>query len=105
MDSTILVFTDVKLLNAKDTFKDQTFFLSQIPQSALRRTMFPLGDLLKEDVKKIAREVGMERISRKKESTGICFVGKRNFNEFIREVLMLYCTTILNTFNCLFLVH
>lgn len=98
----ILLFSDVKLLNAKDTFKDQTFFLSQIPQSALRRTMFPLGELLKEEVKQIAREAGMDRISRKKESTGICFVGKRNFNEFIREVFMIYQSVVLNTFNCLF---
>lgn len=80
------LFTDAKLLNAKDTSKDQTFFLSQIPQLALRRTMFPLGDFFKKDVKKIATEAGMDRISRKRESTGICFVGKRNFNEFIREV-------------------
>lgn len=50
--------------------------------------MFPLGDLLKANVKKIAKEAGMDRLSRKKESTGICFVGKRNFNEFIREVLL-----------------
>ncbi len=48
--------------------------------------MFPLGDLWKTEVKKIAREAGMDRISRKRESTGICFVGKRNFDEFIREV-------------------
>lgn len=81
------VFTDARLLTAQDTFKDQTFFLSQIPQVALRRTMFPLGELLKENVKQIARDAGMDRISRKRESTGICFVGKRNFNEFIREVL------------------
>lgn len=101
----ILPFTDAKLMNAKDTFKDQTFFLSQIPQSALRRTMFPLGDFLKEDVKKIAGEAGMDRIGRKRESTGICFVGKRNFNEFIKEVLMIYSSAVLNPFNCLLLVH
>lgn len=52
--------------------------------------MFPLGDIVKEDVKKIAKEAGMDRISRKRESTGICFVGKRNFNEFIGEVLIFY---------------
>ncbi|KAG4073295.1 hypothetical protein HA402_008641 [Bradysia odoriphaga] len=79
--------TDVRLLTAVDPIKDQTFFLSQMPQLALRRTMFPLGELLKKDVKKIAAEAGMDRISRKKESTGICFVGKRNFNEFIREYI------------------
>lgn len=83
-------FTDAKLLSAKDTHKDQTFFLSQIAQRALKRTMFPLGDFLKKDVKNIATDAGLDRISRKKESTGICFVGKRNFNEFIKEVLMVH---------------
>lgn len=50
--------------------------------------MFPLGELLKKDVKNIAKDAGMDRISRKRESTGICFVGKRNFNEFIKEVII-----------------
>lgn len=81
-----ILFSDAKLLCPVDLFKDQTFFLSQIPQMALRRTMFPLGNLLKADVKKIAVEAGFGRIVRKRESTGICFVGKRNFSEFISEV-------------------
>lgn len=76
----------MKLLRAIDTFKDQTFFLSQIPQLALRQTMFPLGDFLKNDVKQIAKAEGLDRIARKRESTGICFVGKRNFSEFISDV-------------------
>lgn len=91
ISSGILIFSmvyllDVKLLRATDTFKDQTFFLSQIPQLALRQTMFPLGDLLKNDVKLIAKTGGLDRIARKRESTGICFVGKRNFTEFISDV-------------------
>lgn len=81
-----LLFPDARLLNAADTFKDQTFYLSQIPQLALRRTMFPLGEFLKQNVKQMATEAGMDRISKKRESTGICFIGKRNFHEFIKEV-------------------
>jgi tRNA-specific 2-thiouridylase len=48
--------------------------------------MFPLGDYLKSHVKKIAEEAGLHRITRKKESMGICFVGKREFQDFISEV-------------------
>lgn len=77
---------DVKLLQAKDLGKDQTFFLCQVPQQALRYFMFPLGNYLKKDVKKIAEEIGLDKIVHKKESTGICFIGKRNFQNFISEV-------------------
>ncbi|XP_048740130.2 mitochondrial tRNA-specific 2-thiouridylase 1-like isoform X2 [Ostrea edulis] len=77
----------VKLLKARDSWKDQTFFLSQIPQSALQRVLFPLGDLLKSEVKHIASEVGLQRIARKRESMGICFVGKRKFPTFIGEYI------------------
>lgn len=76
---------DAKLLKAADTFKDQTFFLSQMPQNALRRTIFPLGNLKKEEVKCIAEKNGLNRVARKRESTGICFIGQRNFQEFIAE--------------------
>ncbi|EFA07642.2 mitochondrial tRNA-specific 2-thiouridylase 1 [Tribolium castaneum] len=77
----------VRLLNAVDWFKDQTFFLCQVNQEALQRTMFPLGDLMKPEVKKIARENGLEKIARKKESMGICFIGNRKFQDFIREYI------------------
>lgn len=68
--------TNVRLLQALDNKKDQTFFLNQVSQQSLRRCMFPLGDYLKNNVKKIAEEAGLHRIARKKESMGICFVGK-----------------------------
>lgn len=58
-----------------------------MPQNALKRTMFPLGDLLKPDVKRLAAGSGLERIARKRESTGICFVGKRNFTDFIGDYI------------------
>ncbi|XP_032973201.1 mitochondrial tRNA-specific 2-thiouridylase 1 isoform X2 [Rhinolophus ferrumequinum] len=77
----------VKLLQAADSFKDQTFFLSQVPQDALRRTLFPLGGLTKEFVKKIAAENRLHHVLQKKESMGICFVGKRNFENFILQYL------------------
>lgn len=64
----------VKLLQAADSFKDQTFFLSQVPQDALRRTLFPLGGLTKEFVKKIAAENRLHHVLQKKEVglRGVC---------------------------------
>lgn len=76
----------MRLYNAADWFKDQTFFLCQINQEALQRTMFPLGNLRKPEVKQIAIENGLEKIAKKKESMGICFIGNRKFQDFIREV-------------------
>lgn len=78
---------DVKLLRATDNRKDQTFFLSQIPQDALRKTMFPLGPMLKSNVKKIASDIGLNRIVKKRESVGICFIGKRKFSDFMSEYI------------------
>ncbi|KAJ8046798.1 Mitochondrial tRNA-specific 2-thiouridylase 1 [Holothuria leucospilota] len=77
----------VRLLRAVDSWKDQTFFLSQVSQKALQRTIFPLGDLTKDVVKKIAVQAGMERIAKKKESMGICFIGDRHFQKFIKEYI------------------
>lgn len=76
-----------RLLLASDQFKDQTFFLSNMPKETLKKTMFPLGDLQKSHVKEIARNAGLDFIANKRESTGICFVGRRNFQEFISEVI------------------
>ncbi|XP_006780617.1 mitochondrial tRNA-specific 2-thiouridylase 1 [Neolamprologus brichardi] len=77
----------VKLYKGADLLKDQTFFLSQIPQQALRQTMFPLAGLTKEFVKKMAAEAGFHHVLKKKESMGICFIGERNFENFILEYL------------------
>lgn len=57
----------VKLLKAEDSVKDQTLFLSQIPQGALRKTLFPLGGLHKDVVKAIAADAGLKKIAKKKE--------------------------------------
>ncbi|XP_038612243.1 mitochondrial tRNA-specific 2-thiouridylase 1 isoform X3 [Tachyglossus aculeatus] len=77
----------VRLLQGADRVKDQTFFLSQVSQDALRRTIFPLGGLTKGFVKKLAAENGLQHVLQKKESMGICFIGKRNFESFILEYL------------------
>ncbi|XP_016986527.1 mitochondrial tRNA-specific 2-thiouridylase 1 [Drosophila rhopaloa] len=78
---------EARLLIPADAFKDQTFFLAGIPRNSLQRTMFPLGDFQKSQVKALATKIGLQRLANKKESTGICFVGKRNFKEFIREYI------------------
>ncbi|XP_054263536.1 mitochondrial tRNA-specific 2-thiouridylase 1 [Macrosteles quadrilineatus] len=77
----------VRLLKAVDSFKDQTLFLHQVHQEALQKTMFPLGKFKKAQVKSIARENNLMHVLNKKESTGICFVGKRNFSQFISEYI------------------
>ncbi|KAK9525574.1 hypothetical protein VZT92_016265 [Zoarces viviparus] len=77
----------VRLYKGADLLKDQTFFLSQVSQSALRQTTFPLAGLTKDFVKKIAAEAGFHHVLKKKESMGICFIGERNFENFILEYL------------------
>lgn len=79
--------SDVKLLKPSDSFKDQTLFLSQISQAALRKTMLPLGNKKKAEVKQIAKEIGLDFLLKKKESTGICFIGTRNFQDFISDYI------------------
>ena len=74
------------MLKALDAVKDQTYFLSQINQWALQRTVFPLGDYTKDAVRKIATAAGLDKISKKDESVGICFIGSRNFQDFMKEV-------------------
>uniref|UniRef100_A0A8C0Y6J2 Mitochondrial tRNA-specific 2-thiouridylase 1 n=1 Tax=Cyprinus carpio carpio TaxID=630221 RepID=A0A8C0Y6J2_CYPCA len=77
----------VRLYQGADRFKDQTFFLSQISQDALRHTIFPLAGLTKDFVKKIAAEAGFQHVLKKKESMGICFIGERDFENFILEYI------------------
>lgn len=77
----------VRLCQGADLFKDQTFFLSQISQDALRHTLFPLSGLTKDFVKKIAAEAGFQHVLKRKESMGICFIGERHFEDFILQYL------------------
>ncbi|MEO6137868.1 MAG: tRNA 2-thiouridine(34) synthase MnmA [Luteimonas sp.] len=75
-----------QLLRAKDRSKDQSYFLHQLGQEQLAATRFPLGDLLKQDVRRIATDMGLPTAA-KKDSTGICFVGERDFREFLARYL------------------
>ena len=75
------------LLKARDATKDQSYFLYGLGQDVLAHTLFPLGSLTKEgDVRRIAREQGFETAS-KRDSQGICFLGKINYNDFIERYL------------------
>lgn len=78
---------EARLLRAFDVAKDQTLFLSEISQEALQRTMFPLGEFHKHNVRQLASEFGLEKLSRKRDSTGICFIGDRRFPRFISKYL------------------
>ena len=77
---------DGKLLRAIDDNKDQTYFLSQLSNKQLSNVLFPIGDLPKPEVRKIAEEYGLIT-AKKKDSTGICFIGERNFKEFLKNYL------------------
>ena len=77
---------EVKLLRGKDQNKDQTYFLNQLSQDQLKKVMFPLGGYEKKEVREIAKEAGLATAN-KKDSTGICFIGERNFKEFLSEYL------------------
>jgi len=77
---------DGALLRAVDTNKDQTYFLSQLSKEQLQNVLFPIGDLTKPMVRKIAEEYGLIT-AKKKDSTGICFIGERNFRNFLKNYL------------------
>ncbi len=74
------------LLRAADRTKDQTYFLHTLDQDSLSRAMFPLGELQKSEVRVMAKEAGLVTAT-KKDSTGICFIGERNFRQFLSEYL------------------
>ena len=75
-----------QLLRGVDENKDQSYFLCALNQHQLSRTLFPLGELTKKEVRNIAEEAGLAT-AKKKDSTGICFIGERNFKEFLSEYL------------------
>lgn len=76
----------LQLLKGLDPLKDQSYFLYTLGTAALQKVLFPIGHLLKSEVRKIAREHGLAN-SEKKDSTGICFIGKRDFKEFTGRYL------------------
>ena len=74
------------LLRGIDSNKDQTYFLSQVSKKQLENVLFPVGDMEKKDVRKIAEEYELIT-AKKKDSTGICFIGERNFKNFLKNYL------------------
>ena len=77
---------EYKLLRGVDENKDQTYFLNQLGQKQLAKTLFPIGHLPKKQVREIADRAGLAT-AKKKDSTGICFIGERNFREFLQNYL------------------
>ncbi len=75
-----------KLLRALDGGKDQTYFLAGLTQEQLKNAVFPIGELQKSAVRQIAQEYGLSNAA-KKDSTGICFIGERNFKQFLMQYL------------------
>ena len=74
------------LLKGLDPLKDQSYFLHRLTQAQLSRTLFPVGELPKTEVRRIAAEAGLP-VAAKKDSTGICFIGERPFREFLGRYL------------------
>lgn len=75
-----------ELLKAVDASKDQSYFLHRLTQAQLSKTLFPLGEIRKMQVRKIAEQLGLPNAN-KKDSTGICFIGERPFREFLNRYL------------------
>ena len=74
------------LLKGADPAKDQSYFLYMLKSGQLRRALFPVGGMTKQEVRAIAREHGLS-VSGKKDSTGVCFIGERNFKRFLSAYL------------------
>jgi tRNA-specific 2-thiouridylase len=78
--------TGTQLLKAADTAKDQSYFLHGVTASALDKTLFPIGELCKAEVRRLAHAAGLP-VYDKPDSTGICFIGERPFQEFLSRYL------------------
>jgi tRNA-specific 2-thiouridylase len=77
---------EYKLLKGRDAGKDQSYFLHRLTQAQLSRVLFPVGELKKSEVRRLAEEAGLPNHA-KKDSTGICFIGERPFREFLNRYL------------------
>jgi tRNA-specific 2-thiouridylase len=77
---------EFQLLKGLDTSKDQSYFLHRLNQAQLSKTLFPVGELHKTEVRRIADEIGLPN-AKKKDSTGICFIGERPFREFLNRYI------------------
>jgi tRNA-specific 2-thiouridylase len=76
-----------ELLKGLDASKDQSYFLHRLNQGQLAKTLFPVGELHKTEVRRIAQEIGLPN-AKKKDSTGICFIGERPFREFLNRYIL-----------------
>ena len=83
---TAIIDGEAALLKATDKNKDQSYFLHAVSIEALAETVFPLGEIVKDEVRQIARDRGLV-VHDKKDSTGICFIGERPFREFLSTYL------------------
>ena len=77
---------EFQLLKGLDPSKDQSYFLHRLNQSQLAKTLFPVGELHKSEVRRIASDIGLPN-AKKKDSTGICFIGERPFREFLNRYI------------------
>ena len=75
-----------ELLKGLDPAKDQSYFLHRLNQAQLSKTLFPVGELRKTEVRRIAQEIGLPN-AKKKDSTGICFIGERPFRDFLNRYI------------------
>jgi tRNA-specific 2-thiouridylase len=75
-----------ELLKGLDPAKDQSYFLHRLNQAQLSKTLFPVGELRKTEVRRLAEEIGLPN-ARKKDSTGICFIGERPFRDFLNRYI------------------
>jgi tRNA-specific 2-thiouridylase len=75
-----------ELLKGLDETKDQSYFLHRLNQAQLAKTLFPVGEIRKTEVRRIAAEIGLPN-AKKKDSTGICFIGERPFREFLNRYI------------------
>lgn len=80
------IIKDGKMYKGIDNNKDQSYFLSQVSSEQLKNVLFPLGEMNKDKVREIALEHNLYT-AKKKDSTGICFIGERNFKEFLKNYL------------------
>ena len=74
------------MLRGVDNNKDQTYFLCQLNQSQLQSSLFPIGELTKPEVRLLAKDLDIP-VANKKDSTGICFIGERDFREFLKNYI------------------
>lgn len=75
-----------KILRGVDSNKDQTYFLSQVKMEEFKDVLFPVGGLTKPEVREIAKNAGLP-VAEKKDSTGICFIGERHYQEFVQNYI------------------